>query len=340
MTRYAGTFTVTGGRRDLHDTEPEEYLKMLIEYSGKGDRASSTWGQDTSLRKFLASHKADKLHSVKSPMRPDDARAITKDRMPSDATAEQAELSELRKTGTVPDEWSYADMATHYRSVVAGANWFAVTTYPLLSFAVSRLSVQMSKPTAAAFRAMKHLLRHMVGLKGRHLHYYAGNGEIRLTGQSDASLGDDSSSGRSQFGWTCGLDDHSAVTDWRSGKTATTIISTMGTELYALSELARTIVGWRMLLSELDVLPEGPSIIYTDSTSAMINANAYMSSSKSRAVRLRSWFIRECVDSGEIQVRWRSGKQLHVDGLTKPTLPTDYQRQMAEAHGETASQRV
>ena len=134
----------------------------------------------------------------------------------------------------------------------------------MLSFAVSRLSIQMSKPTAVAFRALKHLLRHMVGLKGKYLTYYQGDGRINLTGQSDASLGDDISSGRSQYGWTCALDDGlSAVTDWKSGKTVSTIISTMGTEIYALSELARSIVGWRSLLSELRLLPEGPSVVYT-----------------------------------------------------------------------------
>ena len=86
-------------------------------------------------------------------------------------------------------------------------------------------------------------------------------------------------------------------------------------------------------MSELGLLPEGPSTVYTDSTSAMINANHYLTSSKSRAVRLRSWYIREAVANGELIVRWKSGKELHVDGLTKPTLPIQYQRQMQEAHG-------
>ena len=63
---------------------------------------------------------------------------------------------------------------------------------------------------------------------------------------------------RSQYGWTCALDNGiSAVADCKSGKTATTIISTMGTELYALSELARSIIRWRMLLKDVNVLPEG-----------------------------------------------------------------------------------
>ena len=114
----------------------------------------------------------------------------------------------------------------------------------------------------------------------------------------------------------------------------------MGTELYALSELARSVIGWRMLLKELNVLPEGPSIVYTESTSAMLNANSYMNNSKSRTVRLRSWFIRECVDTGEIVLRWRSGKLLHVDGLAKHTLPIDYQTQMAEAHGAHKRKRI
>jgi len=255
--------------------------------------------------------------------------------MPQTEELQAKELADLKAIGLVPDEWAHDQMATEFRSATAGANWFACTTYPLLSFAVSRLSVQMSKPTAMAFKALKRLLRYMVSLKGKHLHYRCSEGgNIELFAQSDASLGDTLTSGRSQHAWTVSIGDRvCAIFDWKTGKCATTMVSTMSTELYALSEAARSVVGWRDFFKELNIPLPGPTTIYTDSTSALVNANHHMTNSKSRAVRLRSWYVRECVEEKEVRVVWRPGTDLHVDGLTKATLADLHQRQLREAMG-------
>ena len=335
MAGYSTRFTVTGGRVDVHDNGvPEEYLGMMIEYTRVNGRLRSQWSCDPSLEKFLREHKADKLHATDAPMNPDTARLITKDAMPRTDVDKQRELEELKATKIIPDDWTYDQLATNFRSITAGGNWYACTVYPLLSFCVSRLSTQMAAPTATAYRAAKKLLRHMRGLTGKHLRYQCGeSADINLVGQSDASLGD-SDEGRSQFAWTMQLDERvSAVFDWKSGKTAYTIISTMGTELYALSELARSCRGWQMLLEEIGVNLNGPAVIYTDSTSALLNASQHTTHSKSRAVRLRSWFVREAVDQGVIKVLWRSGNDLHVDGLTKAKPGPAHQRQQNEAMG-------
>lgn len=335
MAGYSTRFTVTGGRVDVHDNGiPEEYLGMMIEYARVNGRLRSQWSCDPSLEKFLREHKADKLHATDAPMNPDTARLITKDAMPRTDADKQRELDDLKATKLIPDDWTYEQLATNFRSITAGGNWYACTVYPLLSFCVSRLSTQMAAPTATAYRAAKKLLRHMRGLTGKHLRYQCGeSADINLVGQSDASLGD-SDEGRSQFAWTMQLDERvSAVFDWKSGKTAYTIISTMGTELYALSELARSCRGWQMLLEEIGVGLNGPAIIYTDSTSALLNASQHTTHSRSRAVRLRSWFVREAVDQGVIKVMWRSGNDLHVDGLTKAKPGPAHQRQQNEAMG-------
>ena len=337
MLSHSKVFTVTGGRTDLHadGAPPEEYLKMLIEYKRQNGFIRSIWNQDAALRKFLKANGAENFKKAPdAPMDKEQAKLISKDNMPKTDEAKDAIVADLIATRTIPAGCTYATVCTEYRSQVASANWFACSSYPMLSYAVSRLSVQMHAPTAVAVRAMKRLLRFMTTLDGKHLHYRRGEtDDIILTGQSDASLGD-ADYGRSQFGWTCSLDDRtSAVFDWRSGKTALTIVSTCGTELYALSELARSIIGWRMLIAELGFPIIGPTTVYTDSTSAMINANHYATQSKSRSVRLRSWFVRECVVRSELKVCWRSGKELHADGLTKATSAIDYQRQQDEAHG-------
>ena len=334
MASYTSRFTVTGGTVDLHNAEAEEYLGMTMRYARINGRLRSEWSCDASLEKFLVEHNADKLHPTDAPMNPDVARLITKDAMPQTDAAKQRELDDLKATKVVPDDWTYEQLATNYRSITAGGNWYACTVYPLLSFCVSRLSTQMAAPTATAYRAAKKLLRHMRGLTGKPLRYQHGEtSTINLVGQSDASLGD-GDEGRSQFGWTMQLDDKtSAVFDWKSGKCAYTILSTMGTEIYSLSELARSCRGWQMLLGEIGVPLDGPAIVYTDSTSALLNASHHTTHSKSRAVRLRSWYIREAVDQDVIKVMWRSGKELHVDGLTKATPGPTYQRQQNEAMG-------
>ena len=214
MLSYSKVFTVTGGRTDLHadGAPPEEYLKMLIEYKRHNGFIRSIWNQDAALRKFLKANGAENFKKAPdAPMDKEQAKLISKDNMPKTDEAKDAILADLIATRTVSADCTHATVCTEYRSQVASANWFACSSYPMLSYAVSRLSVQMHAPTAVAVRAMKRLLRFMTTLDGKHLHYRRGEtDDIILTGQSDASLGD-ADYGRSQFGWTCSLDDRTSA---------------------------------------------------------------------------------------------------------------------------------
>ena len=331
---YHSTFTVTGGRHDIHDGAPEEFLKIEISYRRINGHLRSKWSNDASLEKFLNSHGAKDLKPVGSPMEADVAKKITSDSMPKGTEAQRRVLEDLQSTGDISDDWSYAQLSTKYRSIVAGAGWQATTVYPLLSFAVSRLSVVMSNPTAVAWRSTKRLLRHMTSLQGKHLQYRRGESdEIDIWAQSDASLGDLSSDGRSQYGHLQRLSQKDGAYRWKSGRIPYSLISTGATELYSLSECCREVVADRMLLREMGFILTKPSTVLTDSKSAMINATHFLSKSATRAVRLRSWFCREACDANELVVLWASGKTLAADGLTKATDTKLHRQQMLDMMG-------
>jgi hypothetical protein len=201
--------------------------------------------------------------------------------------------------------------------VTAGMGWASQTTHPELQGPVSMWASQMANPSYVAIVALPRGLRYLQKTKSDALVYTrTGKRTVTLSAQSDASLGSDSGSGTSQYGFWISANG-SAVIESRAARTKMVCLSTTHTEIVSLSECCRSLVALRRFLIELGFPQDQPSIVECDNEMAIRLSKVKTNSEKSRTIRLRDLYSRECVSTGQVEVRFLSGDKIDADVFTK-----------------------
>ncbi|XRB19687.1 retrovirus-related Pol polyprotein [Pseudoscourfieldia marina] len=111
----------------------------------------------------------------------------------------------------------------------------------------------------------KHVLRYLSGTINRGIKYNTNsNVPLKLIGYCDASWGDNHENRRSTSGYIFFL--NGGPISWASYLQTTVALSTVESEVMALTEAIKEAIYIRRLLESLGAAQEGPTIIYTDST--------------------------------------------------------------------------
>ncbi|XRB16060.1 retrovirus-related Pol polyprotein [Pseudoscourfieldia marina] len=156
--------------------------------------------------------------------------------------------------------------ARHLAQQFVGAILYAaVISRPDLSSTVRAMSHVMSKPPSNFEACKKHVLRYLSGTINRGIKYNTNsNVPLKLIGYCDASWGDNHENRRSTSGYIFFL--NGGPISWASYLQTTVALSTVESEVMALTEAIKEAIYIRRLLESLGAAQEGPTIIYTDST--------------------------------------------------------------------------
>ena len=164
-----------------------------------------------------------------------------------------------------------------YRQIIGSLMHLAIITRPNIAFHVSKLSQFNSDPSIHHYAAAKHVLRYLQGTKDYGLYFTATSSQyslnysrtppLELLGFSDASYASDPDDRKSMSGYLFFLSN--ALISWSAHKQSIVALSTMESEYIALSNAAKEAIFLRKLLSSLMVHPTRPTIINTDSASAL-----------------------------------------------------------------------
>jgi len=101
-----------------------------------------------------------------------------------------------------PEPQETAERITHYRALVALANFIANWTRPDITFTVNKLCKFMSNPGPVHWSALKHLLRYLKGTAARGLNFdFSTDSGLGLPGFTDASYADCPDTSRSTVGY-------------------------------------------------------------------------------------------------------------------------------------------
>ena len=73
----------------------------------------------------------------------------------------------------------------------------------------------------------------------------------------------------------------------------------------------------RRFLIELGFRQDQPSVVECDNEMAIRLSKVKTNSEKSRTIRLRDLYSRECVSTGQVEVRFLSGDKIDADVFTK-----------------------
>ena len=209
--------------------------------------------------------------------------------------------------------------ATAYRQIIGSLMFLMTGTRPDLAVAIGFLSQFNANPTNAHMQAAKRTLRYLKGTKDAKLCFNGnndGNQGITLIGYCDANWGNDTATRKSTTGYLfhlCG-----ALITWSSKRQATVALSSTEAEYMALTHATKEAIWLRTLLSELSFMQRSATIIHEDNQSSIALARNPVHHARTKHIDIQYHFIREKVDSKEIELIYLPTDDMHADTLTKP----------------------
>lgn len=214
---------------------------------------------------------------------------------------------------TEPD----VDINFPYRQAVGALTYLTVGTRPDIAYAVSVASRNLEKPSTTDIMLVKRILRYLKGTADKGLVYKQSNESHQmLLCYSDSDFAGDQATCRSTSGMVCLLS--GAAISWRSHRQTVVSISSTEAEIIAASETAQEILWLNSLMKGLVDLKK--PILYLDNESAIkLSHNPkYEYHKRTKHIKLKHLFVRECVINGELEVKQVPSVRQLADMLTKP----------------------
>jgi hypothetical protein len=210
-----------------------------------------------------------------------------------------------------------------YRSMVGSLMYASCSTRPDITHATNMVARGMANPSDLDMNRAKKIFKYLAssryyGLLYRPPHPHQG-GAVILHGYCDADYGGDLIDRKSTTGY-CTFLNNNLIT-WASKKQQTVALSSCESEYMAITEVAKEIMWMRILLNELNVQVETPTIIYVDNQSAIRISDNVSSHSRTKHIDIKHYYINDLVEQGEIKLQWISTEDQLADIFTK-TLKT------------------
>jgi len=203
-----------------------------------------------------------------------------------------------------------------YQSWTGTLQWI-LATRPDISHAVKEVSRHNQRNGTVHHQAVKRIFRYLNGtlhqsLTLRGLHRLS---DLQLTGFSDASFAECISTRQSTHGIVLSLGGGALLA--KTSLQRTVSMSACEAELYAICEVALTIVYLRRLLETMGQNQSGPTRIFTDSQSAIALLKRTSQGQRSKHVDVRIHKIRELIKENIVELKYLRTDIMPADLLTK-----------------------
>ena len=304
------------GDANLRDQPPSVYLANTYTYSdGRVDISNEAMAD----RIIAAANLTGATKAHPSPMKARPTLPAPREQTPGERAAL---LDHLRATKEhfVDKQTTYEDVCTQFRSLLMSVSYLAQSLHMELMVHVSILAQYQTFVGKEAWSALKHLLRHLLHIKGESVTYArSGAKGITLSAECDASFGQDVPwHGGARHGVLIRINQGAAI-EVEAKRTKTVCLGTMGAELFGMSQACRTIEYYRGFLAELKFPQHQPTQLACDNRSAILTSEAKTNSHKSRHLSLRYLYVQECVSEHKtVTLKPTATKDLCADILTKP----------------------
>jgi hypothetical protein len=204
---------------------------------------------------------------------------------------------------------------TEYRSII-GSLRYLLLTRPELTFNVSYLSWFMERPCVEHMAAVRHHLRYIAGTLNFGLFYPSGEGGgLGILGHNDSDMGGDVDGCKSTSGMIF-LGSNPATRN--SQKHHVVALSSCEPEYIAGMGAECQAIWVSHLMEEMMGVKLAALIIKMDNQSAISLSKNPVLHDRSKHIKIRYHFIRECVEHGEIHLEFVGTHDQLADILTKP----------------------
>lgn len=203
---------------------------------------------------------------------------------------------------------------TEYRSIV-GSLRYLTHTRPDITYAVGVVSRFMERPTVKHQQAVKHILRYVKGTVNHGLAYARSGTRKVITGYTDSDLAGDVVDRRSTGGMCFYLNE--SLVSWASQKQRVIALSSCEAEYMAATTAACQSIWLRGLLREISGQQVGAVVLCIDNKSAIELMKNHVLHGRSKHIDVRFHFIRECIERGELVIKYVGTQAQRADILTK-----------------------
>ncbi|KAK1406643.1 hypothetical protein QVD17_42133 [Tagetes erecta] len=201
-----------------------------------------------------------------------------------------------------------------YRRLV-GRLLYLQATRPDIAYAVNVLSQFVGDPRHSHMEAANRVLRYLKTTPGQGI-LIPKEGGTKLTAYCDSDWLGCPITRRSRTGYLLLLG--GAPISWKSKKQSVVSRSSAEAEYRAMANAVSEVLWMRWLLSELDMPSIGPTQLFCDNQAARHIANNPVFHERTKHVEMDCYFVRERVESKEIQPVQIDTKNQIADILTKP----------------------
>jgi hypothetical protein len=205
---------------------------------------------------------------------------------------------------------------TKYRNIVGKWMYAMVSTRPDLAYAVGYASRFLHAPNSQHLIMVDRIARYIQGTKNFALQYKSDSNNFKLIGYCDADWAGDKFDRKSTSGYIFFLS--GGPISWNSKKQATVALSSTEAEYISITQATKEAIWLRLLLKNLGFEQKDPTIIYVDNQSAISLSKNPVYHSRTKHIDIQHHFIREKIESKEIQLLYCSSKEQLADICTKP----------------------
>jgi hypothetical protein len=204
--------------------------------------------------------------------------------------------------------------AVPYREAVGSLMYLMTCTRPDLASAVGFLSRYLSSPGRRHWEAVQRVLQYVNCTRSYGITYRR-EASVNLHGYCDSDWAGDVDNRRSTSGWVMMLGGGAVA--WQSKLQKAAAQSSCEAE-YVAAGMAACEISWiRQFLRELRRPLSAPTLLESDSQSAMNIANNPVNHDKTKHVDLKWHLTRQMVQDGDIRLRYLQTSLQIADALTK-----------------------
>lgn len=213
-----------------------------------------------------------------------------------------------------------------FLNMIGSCQFAAITTRSDIAYATNAVatSKRQGLPTTAQCNAVKRIGRYLKGTK--HLKLILGGltGNGVLTAYTDADYGADSVDRKSRSGYI--LYFNNGPVAWGLKKQSCVATSTTHAEYIALYVVTKEVIWCRRLLADLGFAQTAPTVIYTDSQSALRLAMNPEFHAHTKHIDIKYHYTREQILLQSIRLQYVNTHEQLADILTKPLTPDQFRR--------------
>jgi len=210
------------------------------------------------------------------------------------------------------------DNATEYRQIIGSLMYASIITRPDITHSTNILTRFMQQPQPHHLTAAKRVLRYLSSTSNLGLNYTLSPhkpNDIVIVGWCDADWGGDKSDRKSTSG-NCIFINNNLVS-WQTKKQHIVALSSAEAELISLVELAKEILFFRHLLSQLNYNIIYPITINVDNQSAIKIAQHDVFRDRTKHIDIRHHFLQQHINDKIIALSWVESKNQLADIFTK-----------------------